>query len=213
MARKPKAPSKASVKAAADRAEAAAKGDDVTPEPTPLDPEVVSETRGRKTKYKPEYAKVAEQMCALGATDYDLAQAFDVTTVTIWNWQTKHEEFFNALHASKEAYDKRIERSLAQRAAGYTYNAEKVFCFRGEVTRAEVAEHVPPDPGAAKMWLSARKKEWREPASRHEITGKDGEPLAIENATGYEQARRVAFAMFQAIEAEQRKTIDADSSG
>jgi hypothetical protein len=30
----------------------------------------------------------------LGATDADLAKAFDVTTVTIWNWKAKHEEFF-----------------------------------------------------------------------------------------------------------------------
>jgi len=49
---------------------------------------------GRPTKYKPEFAKVAAQMCKLGVTDADLAAAFDVTTVTVWNWQARHPEFF-----------------------------------------------------------------------------------------------------------------------
>jgi hypothetical protein len=40
------------------------------------------------------YAKIAAQMCKLGATDADLAAAFGVTTVTIWNWQSRYEEFF-----------------------------------------------------------------------------------------------------------------------
>jgi hypothetical protein len=52
---------------------------------------------GRPSKYIPAYAKVAAQMCKLGATDADLAAAFGVTTVTIWNWQGRYEEFFNAL--------------------------------------------------------------------------------------------------------------------
>ena len=47
---------------------------------------------GRPSKYAPVYAKIAAQMCKLGATDADLAAAFGVTTVTIWNWQSRYPE-------------------------------------------------------------------------------------------------------------------------
>jgi hypothetical protein len=47
---------------------------------------------GRPTKYIPAFAKVAAQMCQLNATDADLAAAFGVTTITIWNWQSRYPE-------------------------------------------------------------------------------------------------------------------------
>jgi hypothetical protein len=47
----------------------------------------------------------------------------------------------------------------------------------GEPVYAEYVEHVPPDPGAAKLWLTNRRpEEWRE-KSVTELTGKDGAAL------------------------------------
>ena len=57
-------------------------------------PEPKKNKGGRPTKYAPVFAKIAEQMCKLGATDADLAAAFGVTTPTIWNWQCRYDEFF-----------------------------------------------------------------------------------------------------------------------
>jgi hypothetical protein len=117
----------------------------------------------RPSLYKPEYARVAKSMCLLGATDVDLAEAFDVNTSTIWRWQARYPEFCNALRVGKAEADDRVERSLYQRAVGYTYDSEKLFCYEGEVTRAEIVEHVPPDVGAAKLWLHNRRPDkWRE---------------------------------------------------
>jgi len=60
-----------------------------------------------------------------------------------------------------EALDSRIERSLAERAVGYTYDAIKIMQFQGVPVVVPYKEHVPPDIGAIKLWLSARKrKEW-----------------------------------------------------
>jgi hypothetical protein len=132
---------------------------------------------GRPTKYVPAYAKIAAQMCKLGATDADLAAAFGVTTVTIWNWQSRYPEFFNALRVGKGKPDDKVERSLYQRAVGYSYSTEKIFHHQGTITRAQCIEHVPPDPGAAKIWLTNRRSEqWRD-KSTTELTGKDGAPL------------------------------------
>jgi hypothetical protein len=47
----------------------------------------------------------------------------------------------------------------------------------GEPIYAEYVEHVPPDPGAAKFWLTNRRgEEWRDKTST-ELTGKDGAAL------------------------------------
>lgn len=175
MARKPtakKKPTKASVKAAADRAEKRAKGEKVEPE-TPIGPLNPPETAGRPAKYKAEFANIAKKLCERGATDAELAEIFDVTTVTIWRWQCEHEEFCNALKAGKEIADDRVERSLYQRAVGYSYSSEKLFSWQGDVTRAPCMEHVPPDPGAAKLWLTNRRpKQWREKTEvKHDASG------------------------------------------
>ncbi|MCZ4089344.1 helix-turn-helix domain-containing protein [Sinorhizobium psoraleae] len=118
---------------------------------------------GRPTAYKPEFAEQASKLCALGATDFELADFFGVDTRTIYRWKNTHEEFCHALIAGKENADARVERALFNRAVGYTFESEKVFQFQGEVIRAPTTEHVPPDPGAAKLWLTNRKPaDWRD---------------------------------------------------
>jgi DNA-binding NarL/FixJ family response regulator len=95
-------------------------------------------------------------MGKLGATDYDLAQEFEVAPSTISVWQAKHEAFAEAVRIGKESADDRVERCLYQRAVGYTYEAEKVFNNQGEITRATTVEHVPPDVGAVLAELVER---------------------------------------------------------
>lgn len=48
---------------------------------------------GRPTEYKDIYAKQAEKLCVLGATDSDLANFFEVSTRTITRWKAEHPEF------------------------------------------------------------------------------------------------------------------------
>lgn len=118
---------------------------------------------GRPEDYRPEYAAIARGVCRLGATDFDLAQEFGVTTATIWLWRSKHEEFLNATLEGKEAFDSRAERSLAMRAVGYSYHSEKVFNFEGQIIRAPIVEHVPPDVNACRLWLMNRRPDkWRD---------------------------------------------------
>lgn len=155
---------------AADRAEARSDGKPM-PEavPAPLDPpsakaaEIVEAVkRGRPSKYRAEFAKQAKKLCELGATDYDLAEFFGVDTTTIWRWRSEHKAFCDALTVGKGEPDDRVERSLYQRAVGYSFNSTKFHAVNGEVTQTPCVEHVPPDPAAAKMWLTNRRgDEWR----------------------------------------------------
>jgi hypothetical protein len=45
-----------------------------------------------------------------------LAQAFEITTRTIWRWRSTYKEFCQALMAGKGPADDRVECSLYQRA-------------------------------------------------------------------------------------------------
>lgn len=136
---------------------------------------------GRPTGFKPEFVDQTRKLCELGATDVELAEFFGVERTTIWRWSTKHPDFCNALKAGKDSADNRVEQSLYHKAIGYTFDSEKVFQFQGEIVRAQVTEHVPPDTTAMIFWLKNRRQaEWRD---RREVTGEGGGPVQI-NITG-----------------------------
>jgi len=117
----------------------------------------------RPSSYKPEFAEQARKLCQLGATDNELGDFFGVRRETIWAWAQKHEEFSNSLKAGKDAADERVAQSLYHRAVGYTFDSEKVFQHQGEVVRAPIKEHVPPDTTAMIFWLKNRRPhEWRD---------------------------------------------------
>lgn len=128
---------------------------------------------GRPTKYRPDYAKQAEKLCKLGATDADLADFFEVNTTTIWRWQSAHEEFCNALKAAKAEADERVERSLYQRALGFEMDSVKIFMPSGaeEPVYAPYREKIAPDTTAAIFWLKNRRPDqWRD-KREHEHSG------------------------------------------
>lgn len=118
---------------------------------------------GRPSGYKPSFAAQAEKLCRLGATDEDIADFFSVSVRTIVRWKLQHESFCLALKSGKEHCDHRVERSLYQRAVGYTFKSEKIFNNKGAIVRAPCVEHVPPDVTAQIFWLKNRKRdEWRD---------------------------------------------------
>lgn len=133
--------------------------------------------RGRHSKYDPKFVKQAEQLCSLGATDAEMADFFEVSVVTLNAWKIEHPEFLKSIKDAKEVADNRVERSLYQRAVGYTFDAVKIQQFQGEVIQTPYKEHVPPDTTAQIFWLKNRRKDqWRDKQD-HEVTGKDGAPL------------------------------------
>jgi aldehyde:ferredoxin oxidoreductase len=108
------------------------------------------------TKYKPIFAAAAKKLCELGATNADLAIAFEVALSTIWQWQSAHVEFIESCRVGKSHADERIKQSFFQRAAGYDYKAEKLFQAGGRVIRTNITQHVPADVSAGKFWLINR---------------------------------------------------------
>lgn len=119
---------------------------------------------GRPSSYAPGFVEVARRLCdKLGATDMDLARWFEVDERTIRRWRVEHPEFAAACKLGKDPADDRVERSLYHRAVGYTYEAEKIYCEGGKVTRVPYIEHVPPDAWSAFKWLINRRPDtWRD---------------------------------------------------
>lgn len=129
---------------------------------------------GRPSAFKAEYTEQAKKLCELGATDVEMADFFGVAVSTFYLWKNKQPEFSEALKAGKSAADERVERSLYHKAVGYTFESEKVFQFQGQIIRAPVREHVPPDTTAMIFWLKNRRADdWREKSEhivRHEVS-------------------------------------------
>ena len=138
---------------------------------------------GAPSGFKHEYVKQAEGLCKLGATDMDLAEFFNVSDRTINRWRIQFPEFCRSLKDGKAESDARVERSLYHRAIGYTFDGEEIFQFQGEIVRAKVKKHVPPDTTAMIFWLKNRKPaEWRD-KQEIEVTRKKTRVIRP-NATG-----------------------------
>lgn len=121
--------------------------------------------RGRPSAYKPEYAKQAEKLCLIGATDQEIADFFEVNVATVYRWKHTHNDFCEALKSGKAVCDERVERSLFQRAIGYEQDEVKIFM----PANAEAPVYAPfrakiaPDTTAAIFWLKNRRSEqWRD---------------------------------------------------
>lgn len=111
----------------------------------------------RPTKYKPEYAELAKELCMHGAIDTDLAREFKVDVSTISLWKVKHPEFKEALKVSKAVADNQVEDSLYRLANGYTRNEIEVKVVAGKVVKVPVERYYPPNAVAQIFWLKNRK--------------------------------------------------------
>lgn len=120
-------------------------------------------TAGRPSKYKPEYAKEASKLCALGATDAQLADFFEVSISTINLWKVQHKGFSEAVKLPKAEADQKVEQSLYRRAMGYEHDEVDIRVIANEVIITPIRKYYPPDSTAMIFWLKNRKPtEWRE---------------------------------------------------
>ena len=111
---------------------------------------------GRPPKFKTEYIGQVEKLCRLGATEADVADFLEVSTVTIWRWKNENEKFCNALKVGKGVSDDRVKMSLYHRAVGYTHEDVHITNYLGEITQTPIKKHYPPDPTSGIFWLKNR---------------------------------------------------------
>jgi hypothetical protein len=118
---------------------------------------------GRPSSYRPEYAHIAEGMCRMGATNEELALRFRVSVDTISRWALAFDDFCGALKAGQDAADDRVERTLYQKAIGFTKEVVKPMMGKNGIELVRYTETVDPDVTAIIFWLKNRKPEqWRD---------------------------------------------------
>src|SRR6266478_1068893 len=128
---------------------------------------------GRPTIYRPELATLARKLALLGATDQEMADASSTDQGTLDRWKTRHKEFRIAIQLGKIRADAEIAESLYNRARGMSLPAVKIFQGTPEAGPVIVPhqQHLPPDVGAAKLWLSRRQPDLRRERRRSTSAG------------------------------------------
>ena len=145
---------------------------------------------GRPSKFKPEFIEQAKNYASLGATDEQMASFFDVHLSTFYEWKIKQPKFRDALIISKVTYDSLIERSLAERARGYSCMEDKIFFKDGKATIMPTVKHYPPDTTACIFWLKNRQPdEWRD-VQHHDNTNRSENEL---DGDDLDLARKLVF--------------------
>src|SRR6266568_2738045 len=120
---------------------------------------------GQPTRYEPAFCPRARRLALLGLTDTEIADLFGISPDTLYEWRRRHLEFSDSLDAGKIEADSRVAEGLYNRARGMSMPAVKIFQGTPEGGPVIVPhrEHLPPDVGAAKLWLRNRQPEkWRE---------------------------------------------------
>lgn len=155
------------------------------PKPTSSVPAVVEEKPapvGRPSSFQEEYIVQTQKLCALGATDEEIADFFDISRRTLSRWKTTYPEFVEALRRGKDAADDRVEDSLYHRALPREIEEEQAIKLKkviynkqgkraSEEERVEIVKvrkFVPPDTTAMIFWLKNRRPDqWRD-VHKHE---------------------------------------------
>ncbi|TQE97091.1 MAG: hypothetical protein FKY71_16315 [Spiribacter salinus] len=120
-----------------------------------------------------------EKLAKAGWTDKQMADFFGVTVQTWDNWKNKNPKFFGSLKDWKAEADHVVERSLYERATGYSHPDTHISNYQGIVTETPITKHYPPDTTAMIFWLKNRQPtQWRDKQD-HELTGKDGGPVKV----------------------------------
>lgn len=157
--------------------------------------DVVRDTLGRPPVYRHEYAEQARKLCLLGATDEQIADFFEVSVRTIYRWKIEHPEFCHAVKQGKMVADAEVANALYHRAIGMRIPKTHVSTYLGKVILTDMVETIPPDVGAARMWLTNRHPDlWRNDPEPAPADPSSKMPSATELEDLYSQSREVSRA-------------------
>ncbi|MEM1048180.1 MAG: helix-turn-helix domain-containing protein [Pseudomonadota bacterium] len=133
-----------------------------------------------RRRYQAAFADQARLLCRLGATQEDLAAFFGIGEGQLDHWRRRHPAFDEAVSTSSEAADACVERSLFQRAVGYSHPEDRIFANGGNPVVVPTTKHYPPDTTAIMFWLKNRRPDlWRE-KHEHAVLGSMGGTIRIE---------------------------------
>jgi transposase-like protein len=115
---------------------------------------------GQPTRYEAAFGPRARRLALLGLVDAEIADQFGIALDTLYGWRRRYPEFSNALDAGKMEADGEVAESLFDRSRGMSVPEVKIFmpAVADAPVYAPYQEHLPPDVGAAKLWLVNRQR-------------------------------------------------------
>lgn len=195
-------PTKAEIKAKADRAEKRAKGEDVVPAPSVIEPPAGKP--GRPTLYTQELADDICTRLALGESLRAICRDDnkpDERTVREWAQDVKHPFSPHYVRARELGYLKMADELLEISDDGTNDWMEREGKDGSSYTVAD-HEHIARSRLRVdtRKWLlsKALPKVYGEKVTT-EVTGKDGGPIETKDTSDLEVARRVAFMLGRAV--------------
>jgi hypothetical protein len=118
---------------------------------------------GRPSKFNPINLDVVELLAKKGFTDREISICLNVTEQTFNNWKKANQKFFESLKSWKAEADEKVEKSLYERAQGYSHPDTWVGQYQGEIITKDIVKHYPPDATSMIFWLKNRQPaKWRD---------------------------------------------------
>lgn len=122
-----------------------------------------------------KHLTMVEGLSEKGATRAEIALRLKIARSTLHLLMTERPELSDAFARGQEAVADLVERSLLERATGYTCKEEHIFVVSqgqgkpAKVERHSVNVHIPPDVTAITFFLTNRRKHrWvDQPKSEH----------------------------------------------
>lgn len=129
---------------------------------------------GHSGVFQPEVLHLVKCLCKLGATNMQLAEALQRNITTIESWLTKYPDFKQAVEEGKMDSDARVQKSLYERAIGFSYDEIQEYRGKGKdgkeysYTR-KITKRVLGDVTAQIFWLTNRMRGIWQHVHRSEI--------------------------------------------
>jgi hypothetical protein len=123
-----------------------------------------------------------------GATDQEIADAFDVSVRAINNWKGKHASFRKKIDEGKSGANSKVEASLYKRAVGYKFEETETLLEmdangnQKPLRIKKVKKHVAPDTMAIMYFLNNRTRKSGEWTQKQDVSvsfDKEGKDVVI----------------------------------
>ena len=133
---------------------------------------------GAPSKYDELDLKQVERLALLGWTDYAMHTFFGVVHSTWYKWKSENKALSDILKKWKDNKVENIERSMYERAMGYSHPEDKIFKSQGEEpTIIKTTKHYPPDQRSGEFLLRVYDPEKYNIKTGVQISGDKEQPL------------------------------------